>query len=149
MIPRLVEEEANRVIALALVVLLLVAVPIVARAFEEPRLTPYPMCTEGAHRDARGRVVCGVGSGPLLSPSEALLLGTKIDVNRARAEDLEIVPGIGEKLALRIIADRDANGPFASVDDVARVKGIGPKILEKMRPYLRATGPPTWTSDPR
>jgi len=44
--------------------------------------------------------------------------------------------GIGEKLARRIVADREERGPFATIDDLRRVKGIGPKTLEKMRPYV-------------
>ena len=44
--------------------------------------------------------------------------------------------GIGETLARRIVADRKANGPFAGVEDLLRVKGIGPKKLAQMRPYL-------------
>jgi competence protein ComEA len=40
-------------------------------------------------------------------------------------------------LARRIVADREQNGPFRSVDDLARVKGIGPKTLEHLRPWVR------------
>lgn len=48
-----------------------------------------------------------------------------IDINQASVEALTQLPGIGAVKAQAIIEDRDANGPFASVDDLTRVKGIG------------------------
>lgn len=59
-----------------------------------------------------------------------------VDVNRATWVEWAQFEGIGETLAKRIVADREARGPFASVDDVQRVRGIGPRKLEDMRPYL-------------
>jgi competence ComEA-like helix-hairpin-helix protein len=142
-IPRLVEEEAHRVLALAIVVVALLAVPLLARACAEPARAPFPICSSGAVRTHDGRVSCAEaeGEGEILSAKEALLAGTKIDVNRANAEDLEIVPGIGPKLAERILADRIARGSFRSIDDLARVAGIGEKTVERMRPYLRIHPP--------
>jgi competence protein ComEA len=46
------------------------------------------------------------------------------------------MPGIGEQLSKRIVADREANGPFRDFDDLRRVRGIGPKTLDGMKPYL-------------
>ena len=54
----------------------------------------------------------------------------KIDLNTATAEELMTLPGIGEKRAADIIADRAANGPFRMPEDLARVDGIGEGILE-------------------
>ena len=65
-----------------------------------------------------------------------LVAGVPIDLNRATVADLELLDGIGPKLAAEIIRDRNDLGPFNSVDDVDRVKGIGPSKLEKMRPYI-------------
>jgi competence protein ComEA len=59
-----------------------------------------------------------------------------IDVNRASAEELQRLPGVGPVMAARIIADRQKK-PFAAVEDLRRVSGIGPKTLEKLRPYVR------------
>jgi len=59
-----------------------------------------------------------------------------IDVNRASAADLQSVPGIGKSLAERIVDFREKNGPFAKIDDLLKVQGIGEKSLEKLRPYL-------------
>ena len=46
------------------------------------------------------------------------------------------MPGIGEVLAHRIVEDRALNGPFLELDDLRRVRGIGPVTLEKMKPFL-------------
>ena len=56
-----------------------------------------------------------------------------IDVNMADAAALQTLAGIGETKAAAIIAHREANGPFASVDDLKNVKGIGEKTLEKLK----------------
>ncbi len=56
----------------------------------------------------------------------------KIDLNDANAEMLESLKGIGPGLSKRIIAGR----PYQSVDDLIKVKGIGKKTLEKLRPFL-------------
>ena len=60
----------------------------------------------------------------------------QLDVNRSTWVEWTLLEGIGEKTAKRIIADRDANGPFKSVEDVRRVPGIGPKTWEQIRPWL-------------
>jgi len=66
----------------------------------------------------------------------------KLDLNTATAADLGTLPGIGEKLAARIIADRDARGPFAAVEDLERVPGIGPSKLARLRDAIMTTAPP-------
>ena len=58
-----------------------------------------------------------------------------VNINTASAKELDALPGIGEVLAQRIIDYRTANGPFQSVDDLIKVKGIGEKTLEKIKPY--------------
>jgi competence protein ComEA len=60
-----------------------------------------------------------------------------IDANSATWVEWGQIQGIGDGLARRIVADREQNGPFKSVDDLARVKGIGPKTLEHLRPWVR------------
>jgi competence protein ComEA len=72
-------------------------------------------------------------------PAQAqLATGARIDINRATAEELEALPGIGPVLAKRIVEDREANGPFHTVDDLDRVKGIGEGILAKVRDHVTA-----------
>ncbi len=62
----------------------------------------------------------------------------RINVNTAGAAELELLPGIGPALAERILADRAANGPFTSVDDLMRIKGIGPRTVARLRDMARA-----------
>jgi competence protein ComEA len=58
-----------------------------------------------------------------------------INVNTASAEELQRLPGVGPVTARNIIDARTAS-PFASVDDLDKVKGIGPKTLDKLRPFV-------------
>ncbi len=60
-----------------------------------------------------------------------------LDINSASWVEWAQLEGIGEKLAKRIVADRDERGPFRDSDDVGRVRGISAKLLEKMKPFLR------------
>ena len=53
----------------------------------------------------------------------------KININTATAEQLMDLKGVGEVLAQRIVEHRTQNGPFATIDDLLNVNGIGPKIL--------------------
>lgn len=66
-------------------------------------------------------------------------IATPIDINRATAEQLQRLPGIGPKLSERIIEER-AKRPFKSVDELRRVYGIGPKTLERLRPHVTVNG---------
>lgn len=61
-----------------------------------------------------------------------------VDVNRATARELEALPGIGPALAGRIVASREEEGPFRTVEDLQRVRGIGPATVERLRPLARA-----------
>jgi competence protein ComEA len=59
-----------------------------------------------------------------------------VNVNTADGERLETLPRIGPVLAERIIDYRDQHGPFAAVDDLILVKGIGEATLEQLRPLI-------------
>jgi competence protein ComEA len=61
-----------------------------------------------------------------------------LDINHSTWVEWAQLDGIGEKLARRIVADRDEHGPFASIDDVSRVRGIGKKTMDRIRPHLRS-----------
>ena len=56
-----------------------------------------------------------------------------VDVNRAGAVELERLPGVGPSIAAAIVDEREQGGPFASIEDLQRVSGIGPGRLEAIR----------------
>jgi competence protein ComEA len=62
----------------------------------------------------------------------------RIDVNTASAAELDVLPGIGPRLAERIAADRTAHGPFATLDDLGRVPGVGTRLVDGVRPFAAA-----------
>ena len=64
-----------------------------------------------------------------------------LDVNLASAAELERLPGVGPALAARIVDVRAREGPFGSVDDLRRVRGVGGATLERLRPRLIVTTP--------
>lgn len=55
-----------------------------------------------------------------------------LNVNRATAVELEGLPGIGPSLARRIVADREARGPFATLESLDRIPGIGPGLVARL-----------------
>lgn len=61
----------------------------------------------------------------------------RLDLNAASATDLESLPGVGPVLATRILAFRDENGPFRSVDHLIDVPGIGPAVLADVADRVR------------
>jgi competence protein ComEA len=63
-----------------------------------------------------------------------------VNINTATSEQLQLLPGVGPALAGRIIAFREANGPFEKVDELAAVQGIGDTSLAKLRPYVATSG---------
>lgn len=73
--------------------------------------------------------------------SRAFEPGETIDPNVAGDVELDRLPGVGAARALRIVQEREENGPFASVEDLARVPGIGPASVERLRPFLKVDLP--------
>jgi competence ComEA-like helix-hairpin-helix protein len=59
----------------------------------------------------------------------------RIDINRASAAEFSVLPGLGPALSQRVVDDREFHGPFRSPDDLDRVNGIGPALVERIRPY--------------
>lgn len=62
-----------------------------------------------------------------------------LDLNRATEQDFDALPGIGPKLAERIMAHRQSVGAFHSLDELRAVKGIGKKKFERIRPLVTVT----------
>jgi competence protein ComEA len=72
-----------------------------------------------------------------MSGAQLMTLGLPLDLNRATAEDLAAVSGIGPELAQRIVDYRQKHGPFQKIDDLAeKVLGFGPKKVRQIKPYL-------------
>jgi len=70
-------------------------------------------------------------------PADAV---TVVNVNTAGHDQLVELPGIGDAKADAILALRKERGSFRSLDELLEVKGIGPKALERMRPYVTLQG---------
>lgn len=75
-----------------------------------------------------------------VGPKKVANLLEPINLNRATAEELQRLPGIGPKLSQRIVEER-LKGGFRTVEDLRRVPGIGPKTIEKLKPFV-TTGAP-------
>jgi competence protein ComEA len=70
------------------------------------------------------------------APAVAAFQRWRVDLNAAPAAEIEALPGVGPVLAARIVAER-ARGPFASPEDLARVPGVGPGTIERVREFAR------------
>jgi competence ComEA-like helix-hairpin-helix protein len=79
------------------------------------------------------------GAVPSTTPSKKNGPTSPLDLNRATSIDLQQIPGIGPVLAQRIVEHRTAHGPFQSVKELTRVKGIKERMLEKIEPHVFVT----------
>ena len=87
--------------------------------------TQHPASTEAQSRSL-----------PTSSPEAPPTETGRVDLNRAGLEELMTLPGIGEVRAQRILAYREANGPFRQAAELMNVSGIGEGIFEKLRDYV-------------
>jgi competence ComEA-like helix-hairpin-helix protein len=116
-----------------------------ARPVEILRVTPSEP-GDGASPEATPRPApiatdAGPHAGVPTVPQNPAAIRLMIDINTAGWHEWTQLPGIGDTLAQRIVADRQAYGPFRTIDDLTRVKGIGEKTLEKLRPYMKPVVP--------
>lgn len=72
----------------------------------------------------------------VIEPSETEL----ININTASQTELESLPGIGPTTAQKIIEYREANGPFAAIEDIINVSGIGPGTFERIKDLITVGG---------
>jgi competence protein ComEA len=68
-----------------------------------------------------------------MTPGEGDLI---VNVNTATQDELETIPGIGPVLSRQVIAGR----PYERIEDLERVRGIGPYTVNSIRPYVKVTG---------
>ena len=107
----------------------------------EPRLS-----FSGTSRSAVPHPTPGAAAGTAFAPppvrelaaASAAPSSVLLNVNRATAVELEGLPGIGPALAHRIVADREARGPFATIEALDRVPGIGPALMARLGKWVTA-----------
>jgi competence protein ComEA len=76
-------------------------------------------------------------NGVSVQPSDqALAMGQRLALNSASAGALDALPGIGPVRAKAIVGSRSIQGPFSSLQDLARVHGIGPATIKKVEPFV-------------
>jgi competence ComEA-like helix-hairpin-helix protein len=105
------------------------------------RAGPPPPCEVPVERAGRGVICLGRHAGfaagdreggGRMAPDRLAAWGAPVDLNRASVDELASLEGIGPKLGARIVASR----PFARVEDLAQVRGVGRRRLARLRPRL-------------
>ena len=74
-------------------------------------------------------------------PKPTATAAAPVNLNTATAEQLATIPGVGPKMAERIIDYRQKNGGFKKVEDLMNVSGVGEKSFLKMKPLVTVTAP--------
>jgi competence ComEA-like helix-hairpin-helix protein len=105
------------------------------------RAGPARRCATPVERPGQG-VACLEDAGPFhagdrqgggrMAPDRLAAWGAPVDINRAPVDELASLDGIGPKLGARIVAAR----PFRTVEELAKVRGIGRRRLARLRPRL-------------
>ena len=158
---------ARGLAVLALIAALLVSVRLMLAASAPAGAASHPVCRTpiAILEGAEPRLGCGeevaascpgeLAPGDLVELREAgcrvepggmggamrLLVRLPIEVNRASAAELELVDGIGPALAREIVEERERRGPFSSLADVERVRGIGPTTMARLGSQLSVSAP--------
>ena len=99
------------------------------RAAESSLLNPAAQLEDGEHLLVPGRAT-KVNAVQLTDKTAP---GERVNLNTAGAAQLEALPGVGPKFAARLIEGR----PYMSFEDLDRIKGVGPKMLEKLKKLVR------------
>jgi competence protein ComEA len=81
----------------------------------------------------------------VFAPIAALAAGPAgvVNVNTATTEQLELLPRIGPAVAARIVEHREANGKFATIEDLMLIRGIGERTFALLEPYVTLSGEST------
>jgi competence protein ComEA len=131
------ELRAVLLLALALVVGTAVRLLRVPAAAEAPA-TPASYATLDSLFAARSRTTIHTPGTPTGRQRKRSPAARSVDINRATLDELLTLPGIGPVNARRILDYRAAHGPFRSVEALAEVRGIGPRTLQRLRPFVAA-----------
>jgi competence protein ComEA len=73
----------------------------------------------------------------------------KVNINTASLQELQLLPRVGPSLAQRIVEFREANGPFKTAEELLRVRGVGERTFELLKPYVTLSGATTLTKKVR
>jgi len=91
-------------------------------------------------RNVFAYVLLGLVLAAAVASAEPAPARAPLDLNRATAAELESLPGIGASKAAAILAAREAQGGFSSLDELEAVRGIGPALMAKLRPLVVVGG---------
>ena len=118
--------------------------------------SPWPAKVAGprtlfAQRSVRRRVAAAAlvaamvasAFAPGFAAEAASSLEGVVNLNTATVEQLQLLPGVGEVRANAIVDLRKQKGGFKSLDELEDVKGVGPAMMERLRPHLTLTGKTT------
>ena len=81
-------------------------------------------------------ITAGRGNNVIVEDKVERRINQKVNINEAKQEDFEQLPGIGPSIAKKIIEYREQNGKFTSIDELQEVKGIGESKLEILMEYI-------------
>jgi competence ComEA-like helix-hairpin-helix protein len=79
---------------------------------------------------------------PAAAPEPVSATVVPLDLNRATVAELEALPGIGPVLARRVAEHRERHGPFRSLDELSAVRGVGPRLMARLRGRVAVNVPP-------
>lgn len=133
--PDPLSRRALVVVSVALAVHALAGAPWPRPAAQEPPAARCPV--PASARESGGRTVavrCDGAGGPIRGAAR-ILFGERLDPNRDDADSLAVLPGLGPGRAAAIVSERE-RAPFASLDELRRVPGIGTQTLRRLRPWL-------------
>ena len=103
----------------------------------------------GYRGGAGGRPVLDSVAAAAVRLAQPLRPGERVDLDRADAVELSRLPRVGPGLSARIVADREVRGPFGSLEEVTRVPGVGPSVVEAIRPFSTFSGVVRYAKSPR
>lgn len=139
---RLLARRIAVVVALCAMVATLTATWLTSSpASASPKQAPRakPTATAPAEPASKDAAAPKKAKAPKKSKAKQALAG-KLNLNTATVEQLQLLPGVGQSKAERVVVWRQKNGGFKRVADLRKVKGFGYKTLKKLEPYLEVKG---------